>query len=131
MKINSVKRFILEDFNSEVRPWLGKLLQPLNTFMEQTLSALSNGLTITSNFKAKKYEVTVAAAQSYPMKLAYNLNERPTEVRIAYLVEDSGSPSTPTNPYSVYWQYTDGGLQVTFIGLDPAKRYKIILVAQV
>lgn len=130
-KINSVKRLVVEDFPSEVRKWLAKLIQPLNQFTSEVIAALSGGLTIADNFKSKKYELTIAASQSYPIKLAYTLNERPTSVQVAYCMEDTGTPSTPTVAYSVWWTYSNSELSITMIGLDAAKRYKLVLVAQV
>lgn len=129
-KINAVKRLILQDFPSDVQSWLVKLIQPLNQFVEQTISALSNGLTIADNFKSKKYELTITASQSYPIKLQYSLNQRPTSVTIAYCREDAATPSTPTVAYSVWWLYDEEGLQATMIGLDSSKRYKVTLIAQ-
>ena len=129
-KITSVKRLVLEDFPNDVRGWLGsKLLQPLNGFIDQTVTALTSNLTIADNFKAKKYEVSVTNNQVYPIKLSYTLNERPSEVRIASVVPSDGS--TPTAVFSVFWRYVDGGLQITFIGLETAKKYNVNIITQV
>jgi hypothetical protein len=130
-KINSVKRLVIEDFPSEVRKWLVKLIQPLNQFTSEVIAALSGGLTIADNLKAKKYEVTIAASQAYPLKLAYTLNEKPTSVQVAYCMEDTGTPSTPSVAYCAWWSYSNNELSVTMIGLDAAKRYKLVLIAQV
>lgn len=130
-KINSTKRLVLEDFPSEVRSWLTKLIQPLNQFTSEVIAALSSGLTIADNLKAKKYDVTIAVSQAYPIKLAYTLNEKPTSVQVAYCMEDTGSPTTPTAAYCVWWSYSNSELSVTMIGLDTAKRYKLVLITQV
>ena len=131
MKINAVRRLVLEDFPSEVRSWLTKLIQPLNQFTGEVIAALSGGLTIGDNLKAKKYDLTIAASQAYPIKLSYTLNEKPTSVSVAYCMEDTGTPTTPTVAYSVWWTYSNNELSVTMIGLDAAKRYKVIVLAQV
>jgi hypothetical protein len=132
MKINSVKRFILQDFPSDVQKWLEKLLQPLNSMTEQVISALQNNLTLKDNLKSKTYELTIQADQSYPITLAYPLSERPTDVRVSYCMEDSGSPSVPSSAYCVWWIYdSSSGLKVTMVGLDSSKRYKVNITAQV
>ena len=129
-KVTSVKRLVLEDFPNEIRGWLGsKLLEPLNGFIDQTVTALTNNLTISDNFKAKKYEVSVTNDQVYPIKLSYTLNERPSEVRIASVVPSDGS--IPTAVFSVFWRYVDNQLQITFLGLETAKKYNVNLIAQV
>ena len=129
-KINAIKRLVLQDFPKDVQDWLIKLIQPINQFVEQATSALSNGLTFGDNFKGKKYDLTITANQTYPIKLAYTLNQRPISVQVAYCREDAATPSTPTAAYSVWWIYDEDGLQVTMIGLDTSKRYKVVLIAQ-
>jgi hypothetical protein len=130
-KLTAIKRFILEDFPAEPRKWLIKLIAPLNQFLDQTLTALQGGLTIRDNFKATTYQLSVSANQAYPMRLSYGLNERPTDVRIASLVENSGAPTAPTAAPFPYWTYDNGQLSVTFIGLDASKKWSVTLVAQV
>lgn len=130
MKISAIKRLVLQDFPQEVQKWMIKLIQPLNQLTEQVISALQNGLTIGDNMKCKKYDLSIAANQSYPIKLAYNLNQRPVSVHVAYCMEDSGSPTAPTAAYSVWWKYDSDGLQITMIGLDAAKRYNVTIIAQ-
>ena len=129
-KISAIKRLVLQDYPKDVQDWLIKLIQPINQFTEQTIAALSNGLTIADNFKCKRYDLTITASQVYPIKLAYTLNQRPATVVVGYCREDAASPSTPTVAYAVWWLYDEDGLQVTMLGLDTSKRYKITLVAQ-
>ncbi|HEY9661984.1 MAG TPA: hypothetical protein V6C65_26305 [Allocoleopsis sp.] len=129
MKINAVKRFILEDYPKETRSWLGKLLQSLNQFLEQAIQILQNGITVADNMKSLKKELTIQVNQSYPIKLAYTLNERPSFVLIGSLREDTGSPAAPTTAVYPYWELKEGSLELTMVGLDAAKKYKLTIIA--
>jgi len=129
-KINSIKRFFTEDFPSDVRPWISeKLLVPLNQFIDQTIGAVSGGLTYADNLKCKKYDIVIASSQVYPIKLQWGLNERPSAVYIAQFVPQDNS--TPSATVSVYWLYDASQISVTLIGLDTSKKYNLRLVAQV
>jgi hypothetical protein len=129
-KITSIKRFFTEDFPSDVRPWISeRLLVPLNQFIDQSIGALSGGLTFADNLKCKKYDIVIAASQTYPVKLQWALNERPSSVNIAQFVAQDNS--TPSAAVSVYWLFDAGQISVTLIGLDAAKKYNVRLIAQV
>jgi hypothetical protein len=129
MRINSVKRFIKEDFPKESRSAFEKLLQPLNQFLEQCIRILQNGVTVADNMKSLKKELTIQANQAYPIKIAYTLNERPSFVVLGSLREDTGSPSAPASAVYPHWEIKDNTLEVTMVGLDASKRYKITLIA--
>jgi hypothetical protein len=129
-KITSIKRFFTEDFPADVRPWISeRLLVPLNQFIDQSISALSGGLTFADNLKCKKYDIVIAASQTYPVKLQWALNERPSAVNIAQFVAQDNS--TPSAAVSVFWLFDAGQISVTLIGLDAAKKYNVRLIAQV
>jgi hypothetical protein len=129
MKISAVKRYILEDYPKETQSWLGKLIQPLNQFLEQAIAILQNGITVSDNVKSLKKELTIQVNQTYPIKLAYTLNERPSFVLVGSLREDTGSPAAPTSAPYPYWEYKEGNLEITMVGLDASKKYKLTLIA--
>lgn len=131
MKLSSVARLIIEDFPQEVRSWLPKLIQPLNDHLGQVSGILNRGITLRDNEKAQVYDVSIPKSASYPLKLAYSLNERPTAVLIGYLAEDNANQSVPAAAYSVHWIYSGGRLDITFIGLDSTKKFKATLIAKV
>lgn len=130
MKIQG-KRFLVEDFGSDQKGWIGKLLTPLNQYIEQVTAGLNQGLTLADNLKAQASNVSVTAGQVYPIKQAYSLNEKPRSVHIGSIRVSDGS--TPTAAFSVYWQpgQLQNTLELTFIGLDPTKAYTITTIAQV
>jgi len=55
----------------------------MNTFLEQTSSALSGGLTQADNFRALVETLQVAVGQTYPMKVNIaSLRSRPVAVEV-------------------------------------------------
>lgn len=127
-KISSTKKIIIEEFPNDVRGWLKKLIEPLNRFLEQAYYALVNGLTIRDNLKAQVKSVTVLASQTYPLKTAWGLNERPTAVLVAQITESTGG-AVPV--YSLSWLYDNGTIELTFVGLNSAKRYNVLILGMV
>jgi hypothetical protein len=127
-KISSTKKIIVEEFPNEVRSWLKKLIEPLNRFLEQVYYALVNGLTIRDNLKAQVKSVTVLANQTYPLKTAWDLNERPTAVLVAQITESTAG-TVPV--YSLSWVYDNGTIELTFVGLNSAKKYNVLILGMV
>lgn len=123
-KINSTKKLVLEDYPTEVRPWLRKLVDPLNRFLEQAYYALVNGLTTKDNLKAQVNSITIEAAQAYPIKYSWNLNERPTAVWAANIVDQTGAA---VEPHSLSWVYNNGQVEVTLNGLATNKHTLTII----
>jgi hypothetical protein len=127
-KFGAVKKIDINDMPSEQRSWVGKLLEPLNQFMTQTSTALTNGLVLADNSRMVKISANIAASQVYPME--YNLKalkERPSMVLIGALRTTNGA--TISDAFSVTWAYNDGILSYTLLGLDAANTYEITLLA--
>jgi hypothetical protein len=129
-KFNSIKKISTEDVPQEHRGWFGKVLEGLNPFIQQTVTALTNGLVLTDNNRAVKISCNVAANQSYPME--FNLRDlkgRPSVVLIGAL--RASDASVPSTAFSVHWTYNDGLLSYTFLGLNASKEYEITLIAMI
>jgi hypothetical protein len=120
-KISSTKKLVLEDYPTEVRPWLQKLVDPLNRFLEQAYFALVQGLTTKDNLKAQSNSVTVASGQAYPVKISWALNERPTAVFVASIADTTGAA---VQPYAMEWVFNNGQVEITLTGLA-ANEHKI------
>jgi hypothetical protein len=132
MKITTQKRFIAEEFPPEPRKWIGGLIQPQNAFNEQVAAALTQGLTFADNLKSRVYSVNVSAGQSWPIKLAYPLNEKPTALIIGNLQENPLEADPSTLPAAMpTFRMGTGTLDITIVGLDALKAYKLTLVAMV
>ena len=126
MRLSVSKRIVLEDLPAEVRSWFGTVTSTLNPFLEGTYKILTGGVTLRDNLKAQLYEQTLQPGQS-SVRLSYTLNEKPSEVRIASI----RSPNGVTSPFSLVWKLVNGTLEIELLGLDPAKKHYITLVAQV
>lgn len=127
-KINSTKKLVLEDFPAEVRPWLKKLIEPLNRFLEQAYYALVQGLTTADNLKAQVNSYTVTTNQVYPIKYAWKLNERPTAVWVANITESTGASVAA---FSTSWVYDNSQVEVTLNGLSSSSEYNIKFIGLV
>lgn len=119
-KINSTKKLILEDYPQEVRPWLRKVFDVLNRFLEQVYYALVQGLTTADNLKAQVNSITIPANQTYPVTIAWTLNERPTAVWAANISESTGAV---VPAYSFSWVYNNGQVEITLNGLSSSSKY--------
>lgn len=128
-KISTTKKIAVELMPEEHKPWIGKIIDPVNRFFEQTYYALSQGSTIADNFKAEKFELKISATQTYPMKVTWKLNEKPTSVILGHIQEDNGAPGT-IPVHSMQWTYGNGSIEITFNGLE-AKAYRATIIGQV
>lgn len=122
MKISSSKKIILEELPSEVRGWFSKVTNVVNPFMEQSYKILTEGLTIGDNCKAFKFSTTIAASQTYPITIAYSLNEKPYALHLAQIYENN-STTQVVQKHSFNWYYDNGSLKIYFDGLDSSKTY--------
>ena len=104
-----------------------KVIDVLNRFLEQVYFALVQGLTTKDNLKAQVNAVTVASSQSYPIKVAWNLNERPTAVFVASIADSTGAA---VQPYALEWIFNNGQVEVTLTGLA-ANEHKLNLLGLV
>lgn len=129
-KFNAPKRLIVEDFPAEQRAWIGKLFDPLNVFMEQVTRALTNGAVITDNFKAKVFDISISAAQTWPMvQNISDLKTRPSSVSVGYIA--ANDETDIVDAFSLAWSYNNGTLYYRIVGLDTGKAYKAKIIVLV
>lgn len=122
MKFSTTKTIVLEEFPDDVKPWLTKLINPLNQFLEQTYKTLVNGITIRDNVKSQVDEIKIVANQVYPIKVSWKVNEKPTACYLGALQQDTSS-FTLLPVHSFQWVYNQGQLEIYFNGLDTTKAY--------
>lgn len=127
MKLSTIKRVLTESFPSDVQKWIGSLVSPLNNFLDQVTRALTNELTLADNLKAQSWVVTLEAAQTYPIKLAYNLNQKPS-VLIVGRIASQDSSAIPAHSFT--WTWYGDRVEVTFGSLSAVK-YDVNITAQV
>ena len=127
--IPSFKRILREKFPSDLK-WMGLLLTPLNSFMEDISLALNKRLTISQNMDAELKQITVNG--SYPVKVSWGRPSRPTVGLIGKIERSDNSSVSLSNAASLVWSYNQAGqIQIDGMpGLDDTsiKQYKITLV---
>lgn len=100
-KIPRLKRIVTEDFPSE-KSWIGKLLSPLNDFMESVTAALSKRLTFGENMACQIFELTFDGR--FPAKVSWNAQGRPLGVLLLEVRRKSdGAP--PAGAVSLPWTF--------------------------
>jgi hypothetical protein len=78
-RVPPLQRLKIEDFKGQ-EEWIGKLVGPLNTFMEQVTSALNKNLTINDNMQALIKTVTLDG--SYPVRIPWGRAGKPSVVLV-------------------------------------------------
>jgi hypothetical protein len=127
MKLSTIKRLLLEGLPSDVKKWIPGIVQPLNQFLDQVTRALANELTVSDNLKAQQWSVTIGANQTYPIRLAYRLNERPSAVFVGKIAASAGA-AVPAHSFE--WTWKGESLEVRFNSLS-AEEYNVTLIALV
>jgi len=91
-RIPPVNRITLEDFSTEQRAWIGKLITPINTFFQQVTSALNGQLTFGENIsgQSREMEFVFVSASDYP-KFKHSLAVRPNSFQIVNAFENADS----------------------------------------
>ena len=127
-KITTTKKIVMEDLPEQHRPWLVKLVEPLNRFLEQAYAALVGGLTLGDNLKAQVSTITLTATTTTTQSVMWTKNEKPTAVFIGQIADEAG---TAVPNYVFTWTYADNALHLTFTGLTAAHKYSIKIIGLV
>ncbi len=126
-KLPTVKRVTEEEFPADVKKWLGKLLGPLNQFMEQVTGALNRNLTVNDNMSGEIKSITLDG--TFPLKLSYSLKAQPAFVTVGYCRELSAQHVIPTDAIYVDWEYgADNTLILNgIVGVTPSASAKYVI----
>lgn len=127
-RLNSSKKIVPEDYDSESRPLVQRLAQTLNSFLDQATVALNGGLTIRENLKSKTYRISLPAGTSTQI-VNWDLNEKPSSVTIGQLTKKDYT--APSAVFSLSWRYDSRGIHLTFLGLDGSTEHTATIIAQV
>lgn len=125
-KLPSLIRLLVEDFPDQ-KEWIGKLLQPLNQFMESTAASINKSLTVQDNIDQQYVEVSITGNASSTFKAT--TKNRPSGVSVINVVTVSGT--APTAAVQPIWEYVPAtnSIKVTswYGGLNSSSKYKITL----
>jgi len=128
MKVQATRKIVVEDYPAEMQDLVRRLATNLNPHLEQVSLALGNSLTLTDNFKATTWSIVLAAGTT-TIKLPWALNEQPKSVTIGQILRDGGT--VPTTTIVMYWTYGTATVDLTFIGLDAATKYRVNIIGVV
>ena len=121
-------RLLAEDFKDQ-GDWIGRLLDPINNYMEQNNAALNKALTVSDNMAAAM--MTVELDGQFPLKLRWDLPMRPVSVLVGNTYRSDGSSFMLTAAVQVQWSFNQAGqLQIDrVVGITPtaATKYKLLL----
>ncbi len=128
-KIPPIRRISLEDLKEQAG-WIDKIVAPVNSYFEQTTSALNRALTINENFAGEVRDVTLDG--TYPLKLSWGLNVKPRAVLVGQVERVDGTAYTLATAIQIQWSFNQTGqLQIDgIVGITPtgAAKYRVTLV---
>lgn len=126
-RIPPTKRLLTEDFPDQ-KAWIGKLIQPLNQYMEIASAALNRGLNVSDNLDAQIETLTLTEGQTVRFKVT--TRARPLGVIISSHANLAGSsPSISAALYPV-WEYIPATNQIKIskiYGLNSGEKYRLTL----
>ena len=124
--VPSIRRLLLEDFPDQAE-WIEKLLQPINSYMEQSAAAMK-ALTVNDNMLGSIK--TVELDGTYPVKISWS-GAKPVSVLVGNVTRSDNTSFSLTDAVQVQWEYDQSGslsiLAVTGITPAPATKYKLVL----
>lgn len=128
-KLPPVQRLVTEDF-SDQKKWIGKLLSPINQFMESIYQSLNRGLTLKDNLAADVLETQLEGV--FPAKIAWTLKSKPVAVLVGQVELVSGATVSLSSAVGIRWSYNGQGvLQIDqVLGITPSAtaKYRLTLV---
>lgn len=129
-KIPQTKRLVVEDFEGQ-QEWIGKLIDPVNQFMQESVALVNNSLTFSENFNGAMLTVVwTGSAKS----LAWRLKARPVAAWIGSIrTHPSNAVPTGLSAFNLVWDFTQAGefqvVSVPGLSASASNPYKLTIVA--
>jgi len=131
MKLPTISRLVVEDFPKEIQGWVGKLVEPLNTFMTKLKSGLDKGITINDNLSGQIRTLSVKnVSASTPVSFSYKSPRPPQIVLVGGFYNKDDPNESLTAAVTCQWFY-DGKGAITIknvSGLTADKTYILSLI---
>lgn len=125
-KLPPLIRLLVEDFVDQ-KEWIGKLLQPINQFMEATAASLNKSLTVADNLDQQITTITIRGSENATFKAT--TKNRPKGVMVTQVVTVSGT--APTAAVQPVWGYVPATNSIKISswhgGLSSTAKYQITL----
>ena len=131
-RIPSIRRLTVEDFPDQ-KEWIGKLLQPLNQFMDEVAAGLNKNLEFGANIQAQikvlEFQTRAVVADTFPLYFKYTLPKRPEGCFVAKAEENDAAPATLATAVWADWEVTqDNQIKIkNLTGLAVSQKYKVTL----
>jgi hypothetical protein len=127
-KIDSPKRFVVEDFKPAERPFASKLFGILNNFMEQVIGIINGRLNFKDNFFAHDTEVIVNTPFT-TINVANPLNSPIRGIIVLRVDTLTNSKEILTDGVTVQYTNDTGQIRIYNItGLTPGNKYRLRLL---
>lgn len=126
-RVPILRKLYSEDFPTQ-KPWIHKLLSPVNDFMRVVSESFNHQLTIADNLDG--FTITTECIHLYPIKIGNKLSKEPFAVFIGKVYNKTDS-TISTSAITPYWTYdaTAKTINIDNIsGLNTAKAYDINFV---
>jgi hypothetical protein len=123
-KITNSKKIAPEDFKDQ-RPWIEKLLSPINQYFQDSASILNNGILLRDNVMAQDYTTTLrtdGARTTASFSWKWNQKQAPSIVQVAQLIE-IGSDTVPATGFT--WTFSANSVTCSISNLSASKDYTI------
>lgn len=132
MKLPTQKKILREDIK-DAPPWINAVIEPVNTFMENTYQALNKNITFSENINSFVKELIYTTPSTYPtgveiVTFQNTLRTRPTGIFLMQVYERS-TYTPPPGPVFIPWVDSQDGIQIyPLTGLEASKTYLVRLV---
>lgn len=126
-QLPSIKSLTIEDYPDE-KTWIGKLIDPLNSFMSSVITNLNKGLTIGENVNGfiKTFDVTGGA---FPVSIPNSLKSRPIAVIIGSIYNKQTPAATIGTGITIEWEFASSTLKIKNIsGLTTGTKYTVTVI---
>lgn len=104
MIIQAISTLRTEDFGPNEKPWIGKLLLPINQFLLAATSAINGNIELGINIPCQTQVMTFVygASTDFPKTFLWKQANKPVEMRVAQALED-GAPIALV----ISWSYSN------------------------
>lgn len=134
MKLPVFRRISEADFPKEIKIWIGKLLIPLNLFIDQVRNGLDKNITFSENISCQIKELTFSTLPSYSaydfpvIQFAKEFDHKATGMFVMQM-EQIPPRQGVQSFWSVWADWTDlgnGQIQINYVaGLRDSMKYKV------
>jgi hypothetical protein len=126
MKLPNIYKILMEDIK-DPPPWIGSLIDPINSFMEAVYQSLNSNITFTENIASNVKELTLRTSSAYPVmeniEFMTGLKTRAIGCLVLQAYE-KGTYAPAPGPYGVAWVENNGNIVISKVtGLEASKVY--------